>query len=130
MIKIKIKMSIYTAGSAMNIKAAFSLLDGANELGIIEYIETIKDGKKLADYVFTIFFRICEQSYKITGNHYTILLYFYELIDMLKIKYNKTSFINAIHICLDHVETYMQENMHSQKSNYYLLRDVLIGIGQ
>ena len=117
----------YTANECIFIplKQSFSILEITNQLGNVNCINSIKDAKKLVDYVFGIFRKIFDQAYKITGNHYMILIYFYELIDLLKVKYNKTSFIIAIHMCLDQIHTHMRDNMHSKKSNYELLSEVL-----
>ena len=104
---------------------AFNILERSNQLGNADYIISMKDAKQVVQYVFRIFRKIFDQAYEITGNHYMILIYFYELVDLLKVKYNKSSFIIAIHMCLYQVESHVSDNMHSKKSTYELLSEVL-----
>ena len=105
----------------------FKYLESKNQLGNLPYILSISSNYlQTVDYFFGIFSNIFDEIVNIKGQNYLILSFFYDLVDLLKIKYNKNSYtIQTINACCKCIEEYMKENTFSQKSNYELLNEII-----
>lgn len=100
-----------------------AVLNALNVLGVSS--NTDENSKNTISYIFSIFFNICEESNRIIKNYF-MLIYFYDLVDLLKIKYEGHNFISqAIDMGLADIEQHMRENIHSEKTNYQLLKEII-----
>ena len=124
------------AQRAIEPRDSFNYLDAAGELGTLETIlllngdnlveHTRENSMNALDYIFSIFSNICEESHRIMQDHYSMLLYFYDCVDLLKVKYSLYNFIIlAINMILENVENHMKNNINSEKTNYILLKEII-----
>ena len=117
----------HNLGFYSSANACFNYLESKNQLGNLLYILSISHNYlETVDYFFGIFSNIFDEIVNIKGQNYLILSFFYDLVDLLKIKYNKSSHtIEIINACCDCVEEYMKKHTFSQKSNYELLNEII-----
>jgi hypothetical protein len=105
----------------------FKYLESKNQLGNLSYILSISNNYfETVNYFFEIFSNILDEIVNVKGRNYLILSFFYDLVDLLKIKYNKNiHIIQFINACCGSIEKYMKNNIFSQKSNYELLNEII-----
>ena len=123
-------MSLYlkhNLGFSSSASVCFNYLESKNQLGNLLYILSISHNYlETVEYFFKIFSNIFDEIVNVKGQNYIILSFFYDLVDLLKIKYNKSSHtIEIINACCDCVEEYMKKHTFSQKSNYELLNEII-----
>ena len=120
-------MSMFLKKNSNFYTTSFDYLESNNQLGNLSYILSISHNYlETVDYFFGIFSNIFDEIVNIKGQNYIILSFFYDLVDLLKIKYNKNSYtIQTINNCCKCIEDYMKENIFSQKSNYQLLNEII-----
>ena len=114
-------------GFSSSASVCFNYLESKNQLGNLLYILSISHNYlETVEYFFKIFSNIFDEIVNVKGQNYIILPFFYDLVDLLKIKYNKSSYtIQTINACCKCVEEYMKENTFSQKINYELLNEII-----
>ena len=119
----------HNLGFSSSASVCFNYLESKNQLGNLSYISSISyNYKETVEYFFKIFSNILDEIVNIKGKNYIILSFFYDLVDLLKIKYNKSCYtIETINACCKCVEEYMKEHTFSLKSNYELLNEIIKG---
>jgi hypothetical protein len=119
----------HNLGFSSSANLSFNYLESKNQLGNLSYILSISHNYlETVEYFFKIFSNILDEIINIKGKNYIILSFFYDLVDLLKIKYNKSSStIQTINACCECVSDYMKEHTFSQKSNYELLNEIIKG---
>ena len=117
----------HNLGFSSSASVCFNYLESKNQLGNLSYILSISHNYlETVEYFFKIFSNIFDEIVNVKGQNYIILPFFYDLVDLLKIKYNKSCYtIETINACCKCVEEYMKEHTFSLKSNYELLNEII-----